>query len=156
MSRRRAGRAALAALGALAAAAAGGRALSSASPAGVGGPLAPCRDDDGSRRCYRDRRAFAAPPDAVFAAARAAVPALRGLSIGGPTGEVEADPAARTLRATFRVGLYLDTLRVAVEPDPSGGAVLYARSRSRVWGQDFGVNRRRVRALFAAVARALP
>lgn len=140
-----------------AAAALGGavRAASSKSPAGLPeGPIAPCRDADGSRRCYRDRRAFAAPPERVFAAAARALPALRGLSVGTPA-EVASDPDARTLTATYRVAFYHDRVRVAVEPDGAGGAVLWARSRSRTWGQDFGVNRRRVRTLFAAVERAL-
>ena len=85
-------------------------------------------------------------PDALFAAALAAVRALKG------AGEVETDAQARTIAAVVRTPLlrFKDDLDVRVVPR-SDGAALCAYSRSRVGHSDLGANKKRVEALIADI-----
>jgi len=130
---------------------AGSRVLGSRSPVGYLGPLPPC--PRGRSVCTRVRRDFADPPEAVFAAAEAAVRTHRSLLTGSAV-EVEVD--GLTLRALFQVGLFRDDLDLLVEPSLTGSA-LHVRSavRNQIGQSDFGVNQRRVRALLADVAARL-
>lgn len=103
--------------------------------------------------CRAASRAFAAPPDAVFAATLRALRTVRGLEVGHAEA-VESDAATRRAHAVFRVFLFRDDVEAAVAPH-AGGAVLHLRSAQRVGKGDFGVNGRRVRRLLDAVAEAL-
>ena len=121
-------------------------------------PFAPCPPPANRlvarvRSCRAASRAFAHPPDAVFAATVAALRTVRGLEVGHAEA-VEADAAARRAHAVFRVVLFRDDVEAAVVPH-GGGAVLHLRSAQRVGKGDFGVNGRRVRRLLDAVARTL-
>lgn len=142
--------AALAALGAVGYAAA--YAAASDDPEGPVGPFRPVPQGPTLKNAFRASRAYAAPPEAVIAAAERAVRDLDGWRTGRPT-SVAAD--GLRLDATFAVGAgFVDDVRLVAEPGP-GGAVLYARSKSRAPGLDFGVNRARVGALLDAVGRGL-
>lgn len=106
----------------------------------------------GASTAYPDLRArtYAAPPDAAFAAARAAcadVPRVR---------VVREDAAARTLEAERRTRLlrFVDDVTIHVEPR-GGGSTVTIRSRSRVGRGDFGQNARTIRALQSAMDRRL-
>ena len=121
-------------------------------------PLAPCPPPKGRivTRVYACRdasRAYAAAPDAVFAAVAGALRSVRGLDVGHAE-RVDADPAARRATAVFRVFFFLDDVEAAVAPHACG-AVLHLRSAQRVGNGDFGVNRRRIRRLLEAVDAAL-
>lgn len=89
---------------------------------------------------------FGAAPSALYAAAEAAVRALRG------TSEVQADEAARTVSAVVRTPLlrFKDDLDLRVMPHGTGAA-LCIYSRSRVGHSDLGANKKRVEALLADI-----
>lgn len=108
-------------------------------------PLPRC---PGTPNCYRTSEAFDLSPQALFDAALAAVRELDGLTIGQAE-EIERDGLG--LHAPFEVFVFTDDLDLRVERH-GNGAVLHVRSASRVGKSDLGVNKRRVRALFDALA----
>ena len=110
-------------------------------------PLPPCAS---AGNCYRESRAFDRPPDALFAAVLQCLRGLSGLTIGHAV-EIERDPKRLSAHAPFKIFLFTDDLDLRVMSH-EGGAVLHVRSASRVGKSDFGINRRRVRALLDAVA----
>ncbi len=100
--------------------------------------------------CARESRPFARPPEALFADAVAALRTLGGLTTGWAR-EIRREADGRGLHVTFRVLVFTDDLHLRVEPH-GDGSVLHVRSASRLGASDLGANRRRVRALFDALA----
>ncbi len=101
--------------------------------------------------CFRTEITLSDAPARVFAVLREVLPAVRGPVIGWP---VRVEEAGAHLTARYRVYLFLDTLEAVVEPD-GGGSRLVVRSTSHLGRNDFGVNRRRVERLLAAVRARL-
>lgn len=105
-------------------------------------------------RAYRDLAplAWAAPPDAAYAAVAAHVRADPDLTV------VSEDPARRLIHLTATSGVFgfVDDVAVRVSAASDGASRVDVRSRSREGRSDLGVNARRVRALLAALAAAAP
>ena len=112
-------------------------------------PLPPCPN---SPNCYRTSRTFSGAPEIVLDVAEKSVRALGGLFSG--TAE-SVSVYASGIEAVFRIGPFKDDLSVAVEPLQDGSTALHIRSKSRVGSYDYGVNRRRVRALLKAIEAEL-
>lgn len=112
-------------------------------------PLPSCPN---SPNCYRTSRSFSGAPEIVIKAAETAIRAHRGL-LSGVAETVSAD--ASGIEAVFRIGPFKDDLTVAVESLAGGSTALHIRSKSRVGSYDYGVNRRRVRALLKAIEAEL-
>ncbi len=120
----------------------------------AGGLLARLWTNDvetGSSAAYPDVRPLALPldPGAAYELALETARAMPRWTI------MTEDPARRRFHAEARTKRvrFVDDVRVWVEPEPAG-AVLHARSRSRVGITDFGTNARRLRAYLRAVAAA--
>lgn len=103
-------------------------------------PLPPC---PGSPNCVRETHLFDAPPEALFARAKAALERL------DPT-SVSAHPETRRIEAVFTVFFFKDDVALVVTPH-STGAALHIRSASRVGKHDLGVNQRRVNRFLKAL-----
>ncbi|WP_176521840.1 DUF1499 domain-containing protein [Longimonas halophila] len=106
-------------------------------------PVPPCPD---TPNCERTQRAFEASPNRLYQAAQAALADLNPVSC-------TTDPNDRSAQAVYRVALvFKDDVHIAVRPGKNGGSVLHIRSASRVGYSDLGVNERRVRRFFRALA----
>ncbi len=105
--------------------------------------MPPCPD---TPNCERTQRAFEASPSRLYQAALAALADLNPVSCA-------TDPNDRSAQAVYRVALvFKDDVHIAVRPGENGGSVLHIRSASRVGYSDLGVNERRVRRFFRALA----
>lgn len=123
---------------------------------GDANPLQPCPPPKNRlvalvTNCHRASVAFGASPERVAAVVAQALPQVRGLAIGRPE-QVTTDGLAAT--AAYRVYFFLDDVQTLVVPEGSG-AVLHLRSAARTGNNDFGVNRRRVARIIAAVQTEL-
>ncbi len=107
-------------------------------------PLPPCPV---SPNCIRQTRRFDEPADRLFDRARQALESI------GPSA-LKASPETRCLNAVFTVFLFKDDVALRFEPYDDG-AVLHIRSASRTGYSDLGVNRRRVKRFFRALAKRL-
>jgi len=116
---------------------------------GFDGPLPLCGEHP---NCYRVRRIYSAPPDAVLHAVIEAVRASGDFLTGRPDRITMTEDG---LNVIFKVGFLYDHLRIAVLPGATEQSVLHARCQSRIGGNDLGLNRLRVRRLLDAVARQL-
>lgn len=106
-------------------------------------PVPPCPD---TPNCERTQRAFEAAPDRLY---EAALDALADLSPVSCT----TTPDDQSAHAVYRVAIvFKDDVHIAVRPGEDGGSVLHIRSASRVGYDDLGVNARRVRRFFRALA----
>ncbi|MES3629312.1 MAG: DUF1499 domain-containing protein [Longimonas sp.] len=106
-------------------------------------PVPPCPD---TPNCERVQRTFEAAPQRVYRAALAALADLNPISC-------ETDPDNRSAQAVYRVAfVFNDDVHIAVRPSDKGGSTLHIRSASRVGYSDLGVNERRVRRFFRALA----
>jgi len=97
--------------------------------------------------CVRETRLFDVPPDVLFSAAQAALAAVGAAA-------VNTTPEALRLDAVFPVAFLKDDVALLIERR-EGRTALHIRSASRVGAYDFGVNRRRIRAFFDALAKSL-
>jgi len=106
-------------------------------------PVPPCPD---TPNCERTQRAFEATPDRLYQAALAALADLNPISC-------TTNPDDHSAQAVYRVALvFKDDVDIAVRPGKDDGSVLHIRSASRVGYSDLGVNERRVRRFFRALA----
>ena len=102
--------------------------------------------------CYRTRRTFPVAQVIVIKAAETAIRAHRGL-LSGVAETVSAD--ASGIEAVFRIGPFKDDLSVAFESLADGTTALHIRSKSRRGHFDYGVNRRRIRAVLKVISTEL-
>lgn len=106
-------------------------------------PVPPCPD---TPNCERTQRTFEATPDRLYQAALAALADLNPVSC-------TTDPDDHSAQAVYRVAfVFKDDVHIAVRPANDDGSVLHIRSASRVGYDDLGVNARRVRRFFRALA----
>lgn len=107
-------------------------------------PLPPCPRPG---NCERESHAFETDADALFAAAQEALAAMDPV-------QVSLSAERRQVDAVFRVVFFKDDFTLRVEPE-GGGSVLHLRSASRVGGNDFGVNKRRIERFLEQLSAAL-
>lgn len=135
-------------LGAVAGVAAAGRVVgrrisSREAGAPASNPLPPC--PDGVLNCTRATRSFGLPAAAVFAALERAARGNPGFLTGHL---VSLRKDGLSFHAVYALGPFRDDLRCVVQGDELG-SVAHVRSAARAAGWwDFGVNGRRVDALF--------
>lgn len=103
---------------------------------------------------FEEARAFDLDADALFDLVAETIPQVRSWRFGKPQ-SIETRAHPRRLEAPYRVALFVDDVRVAVEPISKGRAVLFVQSRSRVGASDLGTNRRRVSAILEAISEAV-
>ncbi len=109
-------------------------------------PLAACGP---YANCARMSRAIPADESTVRRVAEAAVRTDRSL-LAGRADEISL--TAGGLRASYRVGPFVDDLALEVTPGASGkSSVLHLRSASRMGRSDLGTNERRLDRLVAEV-----
>jgi len=112
-------------------------------------PLPPCPN---SPNCCRTSRTFSVAPEIVLGVAEKAVRAHRGL-FSGAAESVSVN--ASGIEAVFRIGPFKDDLSVAFESLADGTTALHMRSKSRRGHFDYGVNRRRIRAVLKVISTEL-